>query len=60
MNNNSSQDGSTPLEALSNNNRNEPNMNEILSIGFMITSQSFIPMNTRNMIPTPNPRFYNR
>jgi hypothetical protein len=52
MSTNNSQSGHTPLESLILNNENESNINQLLSVEIVNTSQpSSIPFNTTNMIP---------
>ncbi len=55
MNTNNSQIGDTPLELFSRNNENKSNLDQLLSVEIVTTSQSLIQFTTTNMIPSQIP-----
>lgn len=55
MSTNNSQIAHTPLEALSENNESESNIEQLLSVSIITTSQPTMPFNTTNMIPSQIP-----
>ncbi|CAF2890513.1 unnamed protein product [Rotaria sp. Silwood2] len=55
MSTNNSQIGNTPAESIINNTDNEANIDQLLSVEIVITSQSSIQLNMTNMIPSQTP-----